>query len=439
MNDALPPIENFFTREYCTMLLRALQVTRAARQLGASAHLAKSSPAGPILPRVGAPLRFLSSTPPGSSSDPYAVLGLSRDATQQEVKAAYYKLAMAVHPDTSTDPAAPEKFAQIGAAYAEISGSPSLKQKPQTAEDIRNRVVKQAPFASAFPPWVYRTMEYLQRVPQRFDLWLMPSYSSIIYHHLRDNELGEALGVLDEMKLAGEVPSNAVYEMLIRGCTIAMQRIPVGEVPDHLTINLVNRVLDLWGDMQEMGRKPDYLTYIELLRAFGKGGQLPQAQAIFEHMCSKVTLLPETRAFNSMYEACVRAGAYREALEVFEEHEEMRKSLWKPRFTPVSFSLLLTAAAAESVRNNDMIGDDAGERLQYLPRILSQMQSYRVLPRAQTCDNLLHACIKHKELDIAREVLRMAQSAGHELDAERVKAFREAEASELLQGARAES
>jgi hypothetical protein len=27
--------------------------------------------------------------------------------------------------------------------------------------------------------------------------------------------------------------------------------------------------------------------------------------------------------------------------QVFEEHEELRKSLWKPRYTPVSFSLLL--------------------------------------------------------------------------------------------------
>ena len=37
---------------------------------------------------------------------------------------------------------------------------------------------------------------------------------------------------------------------------------------------------------------------------------------------------------------------YEEALYVFEQHEEMRnRSLWRPRFTPVSFSLLLTACA----------------------------------------------------------------------------------------------
>ena len=30
-------------------------------------------------------------------------------------------------------------------------------------------------------------------MPQRLDLWLMPSYSSVIYHHLRAGELAQAL------------------------------------------------------------------------------------------------------------------------------------------------------------------------------------------------------------------------------------------------------
>ena len=34
--------------------------------------------------------------------------------------------------------------------------------------------------------------------------------------------------------------------MLIRGCTINMHRVPVGAVPDHLTINLVQKVLETY-------------------------------------------------------------------------------------------------------------------------------------------------------------------------------------------------
>ena len=132
-------------------------------------------------------------------------------------------------------------------------------------------------------------------------------------------------------------------------------------------------------------------------------------------------------------QVCVRAGAYQEALDAFEEHEEMRLSLWKPRFTPVSFSLLLTAAAADSVRNSGEAGDNQSERLDFLPRVLNQMGRHGVLPRAETCDNLLRACVKHGHLETARRVVELAESAGHELDEAGVQAFEKAEAASLLQ------
>ena len=179
--------------------------------------------------------------------DAHATLGLASDASTEQVKHAYYKLAMVYHPDRNTEPDAAERFAAIGAAYSTIMGLPerAAAREKETRDGPRS-----AAFAAAFPPWVYRAAEYLHRVPQRFDTWLAPSYSSLIYQHLRKEELAEALSLFEEMRLEGERPSHAVYEMLIRGCTIAMRRPAIGEVPDHLTINLVQKVLELWGDMQ---------------------------------------------------------------------------------------------------------------------------------------------------------------------------------------------
>ena len=204
------------------------------------------------------------------------------------------------------------------------------------------------------------------------DLWLEPSWASIIYQALRNGRLHEALDMFDEMRADGESPSHATYEMLIRGCAIGMRRVGPGEAPDHLTRRLLAQVLALFTDMQEAGRKPDYLTHIELVRALGKAGAVDEAMGVFEKMCRTVWLLPEERALNSMYELCVLSGHHAYALRVFDEHEELRKSLWRPRYTPVSFSLLLTACAEP--------GPDAEERLAKLPRVLELMGRHGVLP-----------------------------------------------------------
>ena len=57
-----------------------------------------------------------------SPRDYYAILGVDREASQQEVKSAYRKLAVRFHPDrNSGDSAAEEKFKQAAEAYAVLS------------------------------------------------------------------------------------------------------------------------------------------------------------------------------------------------------------------------------------------------------------------------------------------------------------------------------
>jgi curved DNA-binding protein len=49
--------------------------------------------------------------------DYYAILGIKRDASQDEVKRAYRKLARKYHPDVNKDPDAESKFKDVGEAY----------------------------------------------------------------------------------------------------------------------------------------------------------------------------------------------------------------------------------------------------------------------------------------------------------------------------------
>lgn len=66
---------------------------------------------------------FSSSSRLSASSvrDPYATLGVKRDASAKEIKGAYYDLAKKFHPDTSKEKGAKERFVEIQSAYDILS------------------------------------------------------------------------------------------------------------------------------------------------------------------------------------------------------------------------------------------------------------------------------------------------------------------------------
>ena len=56
------------------------------------------------------------------AADPYAILGISRDASEKDVKSAYRRLAKELHPDRNTDnPKAAERFSEVTRAYDLLS------------------------------------------------------------------------------------------------------------------------------------------------------------------------------------------------------------------------------------------------------------------------------------------------------------------------------
>jgi len=62
-------------------------------------------------------------------SDPYQILGVSKGASQAEVKSAFRKLAKKYHPDQNADnPKAKEKFSQINQAYEIVGDAEKRKQ-----------------------------------------------------------------------------------------------------------------------------------------------------------------------------------------------------------------------------------------------------------------------------------------------------------------------
>ena len=76
--------------------------------------------------------------------DPYSILGISRDASDDEVKKAYRKLSRKYHPDANIDnpnkEQAEEKFKQVQQAYEQIR---------ELATEITGAIIMEA--SEAFP------------------------------------------------------------------------------------------------------------------------------------------------------------------------------------------------------------------------------------------------------------------------------------------------
>lgn len=66
--------------------------------------------------------------------DPYTVLGVSKSASEDDVKKAFRKQAKVLHPDrNTTDPKAKDKFAELNSAY-EILGDPAKRKQFDAGE-----------------------------------------------------------------------------------------------------------------------------------------------------------------------------------------------------------------------------------------------------------------------------------------------------------------
>merc|ERR1711963_407706 len=67
--------------------------------------------------------------------DYYTILGVSRAASDDEIKKAYRKLALKYHPDKNQSPGAEERFKEIGEAYDVLSDSRKKQIYDQYGEE----------------------------------------------------------------------------------------------------------------------------------------------------------------------------------------------------------------------------------------------------------------------------------------------------------------
>ena len=69
--------------------------------------------------------------------DFYEILGVGRNASQDEIQRAYRKLAREYHPDVNADPAAEEKFKDVSEAYSVLSDPATRRRYDAFGPDFR--------------------------------------------------------------------------------------------------------------------------------------------------------------------------------------------------------------------------------------------------------------------------------------------------------------
>lgn len=194
--------------------------------------------------------------------DPYAVLGLTPDATDEEVKQAYRKLAKKYHPDANPgDEAAAKKMQEINAAYDQIKNPP--KQDPCQG-GYGSGSYGGAGYGSGgygqnsdpFGQW-YRWQE--QQARQQADQWNSTGEQAA-YNYIQNGRYQEALNALGDTP-AGERKDTWYYLSALA------------------SYNLGNRVTAIEHIRRAISMAPEKTEYQQILDQMENGGNVYRRRA----------------------------------------------------------------------------------------------------------------------------------------------------------------
>jgi molecular chaperone DnaJ len=148
--------------------------------------------------------------------DYYEVLGVAKEATPDQIKSAYRRLALQYHPDRNKSPGAEEKFKEISEAYAVLSDDQKRAQYDQFGhEGIRGRYSQEDIFRTVNFDDIFRDMGFGRGLDSIFESFFGEGFGgSRRRHGAEQEERGEDLTYELDLTLE-EIASGTTKEIEI--------------------------------------------------------------------------------------------------------------------------------------------------------------------------------------------------------------------------------